>query len=49
MILDIHQDAQGRLIYTNPDDSSIYMIDGDDIIFISSFIVRKFFPLLIFF
>ena len=38
-VLDIHIDHMGRLIYTNPEDSSIYLIHDEDIVFVSEFIV----------
>ena len=40
IILDVHQDHAGRLIYTNPEEGAIYLVDGDDIVFVSEFIVR---------
>lgn len=43
VILDIHQDFKKRLIYTNPDEGAIFMISGDDIIFVSDYITCKYF------
>lgn len=35
VILDVHQDFNGRLIFTNPEESSVYMVNGEDIVFVT--------------
>jgi hypothetical protein len=37
VILDVHQDFNGRLIFTNPDEGSVYMVNGEDIVFVTQF------------
>lgn len=41
VILDVHQDFDGRLIFTNPEEGSVYMVNGEDIVFVTKFKVRK--------
>ena len=41
VILDVHQDFNGRVVFTNPDESSVYMINGEDVVFVTQFNICK--------
>lgn len=42
-MLDVQKDFRGRIIYTIPDQGSINIIDGDQILHVATFEVCKYF------
>lgn len=42
VILDVHQDFNGRVVFTNPDEGSVYLVNGEDIVFVTQFQIRNF-------